>query len=170
MGLAGVIRLIRLIGCGGWLLVPLGGCRAPSADTPRPPVVAAAVPATTPAEGVVGHGSHDPKHGGVVLMYSDLHYEVVLDLAGRHRIYFSDVARADLPAATASQVFITIRRPGEPDELLPLAIDEEGESWVAAGKPVRTGGASARVGLRVRGEPWWTDLPVPDPAPSRDRR
>jgi len=125
---------------------------------------------TTPAEGVVGHGSHDPKHGGVVQMYGELHYEVVLDPAGRHRIYFSDVSRADLPASTASEAFITVSRPGERNELLRLTIDEDGESWVAAGTPVRTAGATARVAFRVRGEPWWTDLPIPGPGRRGDRR
>ena len=83
----------------------------------RESTVSAAAPVEAPPPSVaqtVGssmeHGDHNPHHGGVVYMYDDMHYEVVLDPAGHHRIYFSDATRADLPASAASRVTLTLER------------------------------------------------------------
>jgi hypothetical protein len=107
------------------------------------------------------HGDHNPHHGGVVLMNGDLHYEVVLDPAGRsHRLFFSDAVREDLPASIASSVALTIFRPGATDELIPLQIDGTGESWTGSGRvvadPAKT---TVRVTFTIRGEPYWIDVP-----------
>jgi hypothetical protein len=109
----------------------------------------------------VPHGDHNPRHGGVVMMKGDLHYEVVLDLTGReHRLFFSDAARQDLPAAYASAVALTIQRPGEADESIVLKIDETGESWIGSGRPVANPArANARVAFTVATEPYWIDMP-----------
>jgi hypothetical protein len=95
------------------------------------------------------------------MMKGDLHYEVVLDSSGReYHVFFSDATREDLPAAYASVVTVTVRRPGEGDEIVPLKIDDSGESWVGAGKPVanpaKTG---ARVAFTVANDPYWIDVP-----------
>jgi len=66
-------------------------------------VAATSTPAAAPATGVP-HGDHNPRHGGVVFMDGDLHFEVVLGRDGQHRLYFSDAMREELPAATASAV------------------------------------------------------------------
>ena len=58
----------------------------------------------TAAASGMEHGDHNPHHGGVVYMYDDMHYEVVLDPNGHHRVYFTDSARQDLPASVASTV------------------------------------------------------------------
>jgi hypothetical protein len=42
------------------------------------------------------------------MMYGDLHYEVVLNPRGEHRIYFSDAQRAELPASVTSDVTIAV--------------------------------------------------------------
>jgi hypothetical protein len=125
----------------------------PAAE-PRP-----AAPVQAPA--TVPHGDHNPHHGGVVMMKGDLHYEVVLDPSGReYRLFFSDATREDLPAAYASAVTVTVRRPGEGDEIVALKIDDTGESWVGAGKPVtnpaKTG---ARIAFTVANDPYWIDVP-----------
>src|SRR2546427_733599 len=89
-------------------------------ETPRSrahaPASTAAAPAATAssaAGSTVPHGDHNPHHGGVVMMKGDdLHYEVVLDPAGRaHRVYFTDAVREELPASVASDVVLTIKRP-----------------------------------------------------------
>ena len=91
----------------------------------------------------------------------DLHYEVVLDPAGRgHSIYFTDAVREELPASVASNVELTIKRPGAADEHVALQIDEAGESWVGSGQPiVDPETTTVRVGFAVRNEPYWIDLP-----------
>jgi hypothetical protein len=95
------------------------------------------------------------------MMKGDLHYEVVLDAAGRYRLYFSDAARAELPAAAAVNASILLMRPGEPPEGVELQIDESGESWVGQGRAVNDPAkTTARVSYTIRGEePYWIDLP-----------
>lgn len=72
-----------LIGLASALLLLAPACAKEGADSTAAP-----------------HGSHDPAHGGMIGMTADLHFETVLDSAGRHRVYFSDGARAPLPAST----------------------------------------------------------------------
>lgn len=121
---------------------------------------AAAAPVESP------HGDHNPHHGGVVFMHGDVHFEVVLDRGGHHRVFLSDSVRADLPASAASEISIAITRAGRPGETLTAAIDEAGESWVAEGPPIG-GEASARISLTTADGPYWIDTPVLPPAEGR---
>jgi hypothetical protein len=132
--------------------------------TPRaePAVVQAAPAAASTSTGAVPHGDHNPHHGGIVMMKGDdLHYEVVLDPAGRaHHVYFTDALREELPASVASEVSLTIHRPKTADERIPLQIDDSGESWIGRGHPVADPAATTvRVGFSIRQEPYWIDLP-----------
>jgi len=135
----------------------LSGC----AKAPEAAAQIDAANASAPAQpGTVPHGDHNPHHGGVVMMKGDLHYEVVLDPDGHHRVYFTDAVREDLPSSIASSVTITIHHDHDGDETIPLQIDDAGESWVGNGRlvspPDRT---TARVSFTVAGEPYWIDLP-----------
>jgi hypothetical protein len=110
----------------------------------------------------VPHGDHTPHHGGVVMMKGDdLHYEAVLDPSGReHRVYFTDAVREELPAAAASDVVLTIKRPSESDEIVAMRIDDTGESWVGRSRVVANPAATtARLAFSIRHEPYWIDLP-----------
>ncbi|MGH9318330.1 MAG: hypothetical protein ACRD21_03915 [Vicinamibacteria bacterium] len=121
-----------------------------------------------PSRGVA-HGDHTPYHEGLVLMHGDLHFEVVLDRGGRHRVYLTDAVRNELPASAASEVrIIVIRSETQSPEALELAIDEFGESWIASGRPVEDGESRALVSLVHEGRPYEIELPffaadVPDP-------
>ena len=99
---------------------------------------------------------------------NDLHYEVVFDRAGRdHRVYFTDAVREELPASVASEVSLTIKRTGQPDETIALRIDEAGESWIGSGRPVEDPKkAGARVSFTINQEPYWIDLPFASAAPA----
>ena len=133
---------------------------------PSPPAASAESPPATVAAGNVPHGDHTPHHGGVVMMKGeDLHYEVVLDPAGRdHRVYFSDAIREDLPASVASDVALTIKRASESDEIVAMRIDDTGESWIGSGRSVANPGATtARLAFSIRREPYWIDLPFRPP-------
>jgi hypothetical protein len=105
-----------------------------------------------------------------VLMKGELHYEVVLDPAGRtHRVYFTDAVREELPASIASAVVLTIHRPPQPDERIAMQIDEAGESWVGNSEPVRNPSkATARLAFSIMNEPYWIDIPFG--APDRESR
>src|SRR5207249_8431210 len=134
----------------------LCACGRPAADG-RPAAVSAATSVSS-----VPHGDHNPHLGGIVMMKGDdLHYEVVLDPAGRaHRVYFTDAVREELPASVASDVVLTIRRPSPPDERIAMQIDEAGESWVGTGRPVANPATTtARLAFSIRHEPYWIDIP-----------
>jgi len=93
-------------------------------------------------------------------MHGDLHFEVRLDPEGGHRIYLTDAVRDELPASAASEVTITVIRPGEKDkETLVLEIDEFGESWIAKGKPEIEEESRAVVALVHEGERYEIELP-----------
>jgi hypothetical protein len=109
---------------------------------------------------VAPHGNHVPRFGGVVLMNGlDLHFEVVLDRGGHHRVYFSDGMRNPLPASAASDVTIAVQRPGKSAEQVALAIDDRDESWVGQGQPIGGPSVVARISYAYRGQPYWIDLP-----------
>lgn len=97
-------------------------------------------------------------------MNGEVHYEVVLDRAGRHRIWFSDAVREELPASQADRVTMTIVRKGAPEESLALAIDDSGESWVASGRPVAPGEVTVKVSYVLRGQPFEIEIPFTAPA------
>jgi hypothetical protein len=137
-----------------------GACRrgeevAPSLGVPPPGRAA------TSTAGTVPHGDHNPRFGGVVLMNGDLHFEVVLARDGLARVYFSDATRAELPAATASGVTITITQKSRPPEVIALHIDDSGESWTGRGTPIDDPAATARIAYTAQGKPYFIDVPVP---------
>ncbi len=142
-------------------------CSSSSPSTAPPTQAPAAPAADAQHQNVVGpHGDHSPHKGGMVLMNADIHYEVVLSRDGRHRIWFSDAVRNDLPASLATGVTLTITRTGQPDEVLSLVIDDTGESWLAAGQPV-TGDAYVKVRYSLQGEPHEVEVPfVPATPPA----
>lgn len=128
-------------------------------------VPAGSAPAAAMAMSTRMHGDHNPHHRGVVLMNGDLHFEVVLDPAGRYAVYFTDAVRSDLPASIASSVTITVERKHEPPEPLTLEIDNSGESWLGQGRRVDDPDAVARIAYTLRGdEPYSIDLPFKIPA------
>jgi hypothetical protein len=134
--------------------------------TPPASNAAAPVAAAASAGNAVPHGDHTPHHGGLVMMKGEeLHYEVVLDPAGRdHRVYFSDAVREELPASVASDVALTIKRPSESDEIVAMRIDDAGESWIGDGRSVASPAkTTARLAFSIRHEPYWIDLPFVRP-------
>ena len=107
------------------------------------------------------HGDHSPHHGGIVLMKGEMHYEVVIDPNGRHSVWFSNAVRDDLPASVASKVEMLVLRPNEAAEPLTLAIDENGESWIATGKPVGGNDVMVKLTFVAQGEPYEIEIPAP---------
>ena len=76
---------------------------------PEPPVEPTSKPADSQHAGITTpHGDHSPHHGGMVLMNGEMHYEVVFDRGGKHRVWFSDAVREDLPASIASNVAMVV--------------------------------------------------------------
>ena len=120
----------------------------------------ALLPAFTLAHEDEPHGNHDAAHGGFVMMYEDLHFEVTALPAGGIELYFTDAARNELPAATASDVAVEIERKGMPIEYVPMAISASGDFWEGASKPAVETDAIVRVGFVYAGKPLLLDVPV----------
>lgn len=97
------------------------------------------------------------------MMNGEMHYEVVFDSAGRHRVWFSDAVREDLPASVASKVAMIVTRPAASPERITLAIDDSGESWIANGQPVAGNGVFVTVSFVARGEPVEIEIPFVKP-------
>jgi hypothetical protein len=133
-------------------------CRGGDATPALAVKPAAAAPGTG---GAVPHGDHNPRYGGLVLMNGDLHFEIVAGRDGAYRVYFSDATREELPAATASNVTVTITRRSQPPEAIALHIDDSGESWTGRGHPLDDPAATLRVAYTAGGTPYFIDVPFP---------
>ena len=133
---------------------------------PVPPASETTTPADSQHAGITTpHGDHSPHHGGLVLMNGEVHYEVVLDPAGQHRLWFTDAVREDLPASQAAKVTMVILRKGAADESLTLGIDDSGESWVASGRPLAPGEVIVKFSYLLGGQPLEIEIPFTVPAP-----
>lgn len=137
---------------------------AACSGSPEPAPVADSAPTQAPNDSehaglTMPHGDHTPHHGGLVMMNDDLHFEVVFDRGGHHQIWFTDAVRSELPATVASDVTLTLSRPGEPDEVLHLEVDEYGESWVVQGRPVEGDDVMAKIAYSVSGKPFEVEVP-----------
>lgn len=145
--------------CGPALLAMSLCCS--SQPPPAVPSIAASPAASSESDGHTtgAHGDHTPRHGGIVYMNGDLHFEVVLNRTGMHRVYFSDATRAELPAATASEVTLILSSGEWSAETLKAEVDESGESWIAAGLPLKGRDITARVAFVIDTEPYWIDVP-----------
>jgi hypothetical protein len=156
------------------VLVTFAACSGGRTEMSGSGVVQSGTPAAVSASpsSTLPHGDHNPHHGGVVMMKGDLHYELVFDPTGRaHQLYFSDAIRDDLPAAFASAASLVLKRPGEPEEIVPLQIDGTGESWIGSGRPVADPrGTTVRVSFTVENEPYWVDVRFKDTNDTKDTK
>jgi hypothetical protein len=108
----------------------------------------------------ITHFDHRPRHGGLVLMNGDTHFEVVLDGDGRYNVYFSDAVRTALPASIASQVLVAVTPPGRAPETTPLQIDATGARWIGRGTPIDDPNAIVRITYTAGDKPYWIDVPA----------
>ena len=93
-------------------------------------------------------------------MNGEMHFEVVFDGAGKHRVWFSDAVREELPASIAANVLMTVTPKMGATETMALKIDEAGESWVADSHPLASGDM-VKLTYSLRGEPFEIEIPVP---------
>jgi hypothetical protein len=66
-----------------------------------------------------------------------------------------------LPAATASEVTVTISQKGQAPDVVALHIDDSGESWIGRGRAVDDPAATLRVSYTSHGKPYFIDVPFP---------
>src|SRR5712691_12800435 len=82
--------------------------------------VAGDISAPTSTPSALAHLDHSPRHGGLVLMNGDTHFEVVVDAESRYAVYFTDAVRAPLPASAALEVHVAVTPNGRPAQIIPL--------------------------------------------------
>lgn len=99
-------------------------------------LAAALIAGAAHAHGDQAHGGHEPQHGGVVMTFRDLHYEVALPPAGGVQVWFTDAAGKELPASMASDVSVEIERADGRIEPVNMRIGDSGECWVGESAPV----------------------------------
>ncbi|MEM6485240.1 MAG: hypothetical protein AAF662_09675 [Pseudomonadota bacterium] len=86
--------------------------------------------------GGTAHGDHNPRFGGLVLMYGLLHFEIVGKPEGGVELHLSDAMRAPMPAVSVSDVTVEIERPGGEYELVTMTVSEAGDFWSGISAPL----------------------------------
>lgn len=119
----------------------------------------AMAPLAVNAHGNEPHGDHDAHHGGFVVMYKDVHVEVVLQQQGAVQVYYTDGARHDLPASIASDVSVEVERPGKKIEALRMSVSKGGDFWEGKGQPVAGTQGLVHVAFLLQSEPVVFKLP-----------
>ena len=119
-----------------------------------------AVPLSLRAHNGVVHGDHDAHHGGFVMMYRDLHCEVVANPQGGVQLYLTDAGRADLPAAVVTDVVVEIERKGAPLEAVRMAISAGGDFWEGKSKPISAKDTTVHAAFVFAREPVVVNLPA----------
>lgn len=117
-------------------------------------------PSLTTAHGDEEHGNHDSAHGGLVMMYIDLHFEIVLLEEGGVQIHYSDAGRSPLPAAVVSDVMVEILDAAAPGETIPMSVSAAGDFWEGDGSVVSSPVTIVRVSFLFQGEPLVFELPA----------
>lgn len=122
--------------------------------------VSAAAPRVEPGA-TVPHMDHSPRHGGLVLMRGDTHFEVVLGKSGDCRVYFTDATRTDLPASFASEVVVGLATLDGRRESVSFQIDPGGNTWIGQLTMPDDPQTIVRVTYTAPGEqPYWIDVPL----------
>ena len=86
--------------------------------------------------GSADHGDHNPKFGGLVLMYGLLHFEIVARPNGEVELHLSDAMRTPMPAVSVSDVTVEVERDGGAFEMVPMAISDAGDFWWGTSGPL----------------------------------
>jgi hypothetical protein len=121
---------------------------------------AQAVPPASDSAWAMAHFDHSPRHGGLVLMNGDTHFEVVLEDRDEFSVYFSSGIRAPLPASIASEVRVAVIPPGQPRATIAMAVDPTNVRWVGRGARIDDPNAIVRIGYTAADAPYWIDVPA----------
>jgi hypothetical protein len=115
--------------------------------------------ATLAWHSVLAHEDHSSRHGGFVMMFLEMHFELVLPEEGGVQLYYSDATRIEMPASVVSSVAIEIERPGLPTESVAMSISDSGDYWHGDSAVVVDPDSIVRVAFLYQGEPFILDIP-----------
>jgi hypothetical protein len=123
--------------------------------------VSAEAPTRVEPGATVPHMDHSPRHGGLVLMRGDTHFEVVLNKDGLCQVYFTDATRTELPATFATEVDIGLATLDGDRQNVPFQVDPGDKMWTGRLKMTNDPQAVVRVTYVAQGEqPYWIDVPL----------
>ncbi len=123
-------------------------------------VLITAIPSLAFGHGEEMHGNHDAKHGGFVMMFLEMHFELVVREEGGVQLYYSDPMRVDLPASVVADVTVEIEREGSATEPVPMMISMAGDFWEGESQSLKSENDIVRVGFLFQGEPFVLDIPA----------
>jgi len=114
-----------------------------------------------PDHGNASHGDHNPKFGGLVLMYGVLHFEIVARPEGAIQLHLSDAMRTPMPATTVSDVTVEVEHADGSFETVAMAISEAGDFWQGSSAPLEGGEATTvHLAFVAFGDPYVYALPL----------
>ena len=106
------------------------------------------------------HEDHSSRHGGFVMMFLDLHLELVIPEEGGVEIFYSDEMRRDMPASVVSEVVVAIHRTDGSQEPLEMNVSDQGDRWAGLCSPISDPMTIVRVEFFWRGQPVTLEVPV----------
>ncbi len=114
------------------------------------------------AHGDGGHGDHNPKFGGLVLMYGGLlHFEIVGRPDGGVELHLSDEMRVPMPALTVSDVTVEIERQDGSFESVAMSLSEAGDFWSGSSAPLNDQeNTTVHLAFVAFGDPYVYALPL----------
>ena len=108
----------------------------------------------------LAHEDHSSRHGGLVIMYSDLHFEIVAPDSGGVQVYFSDDIRRAQPAAVVSDVAVEIEGNGDGIESVFMRISDTGDYWEGDSSPITNEDALIRLAFISQQSPFVLEIPA----------
>lgn len=112
------------------------------------------------AHASLAHDDHTARHGGLVIMYSDMHFEIVALESGGVEVYFSDAIRRPQPAAVVSDVAVEIEGNADSIETVIMRISDTGDFWQGDSTPLANKDAVVRLAFVTQRTPFVLDIPA----------
>ena len=105
------------------------------------------------------HEDHSSRHGGFVMMFLDLHLELVIPEEGGVEIFYSDDMRRDMPSVV-SEVAVALHRPDGSQEPLEMNVSDQGDRWAGLSGPISDPKTIVRVEFFWQGQPVTLEVPA----------
>ena len=106
------------------------------------------------------HEDHNSRYGGFVMMFLEMHFEIVVPNSGGLKIYYSNEMRIEMPASVVSDVAVEIERPGGTFESVSMFISDDGGHWGGDSTPIIDPDSIIRLAFLFQGEPFVLDIPA----------
>jgi len=106
------------------------------------------------------HEDHSSRHGGFVMMFLELHLELVLPKEGGVEIFYSDEMRRDIPASVIPDVTVAVQRSNGYEEKIEMSLSDQGDRWTGPSSPIIDPTTIVRVEFFWQGDLITLDVPA----------